>query len=73
MIEIHTYKDGSQRVGCPPFPKLSPIQEAQRKKEPDDDVGVLEVAIPTPPPDVPEQAEPDTAPKRKPGRPKKAD
>ncbi|PZQ77949.1 MAG: hypothetical protein DI563_01970 [Variovorax paradoxus] len=26
---VHTYPDGSQRVGAPPFPKLSPIEEAQ--------------------------------------------
>mgnify|MGYP001014915751 CR=1 FL=1 len=24
MNETHTYADGTQRVGCPPFPKLSP-------------------------------------------------
>lgn len=27
--ETHTYPDGSARVGCPPFPKLSPLQEAR--------------------------------------------
>ena len=27
MNETHTYADGSQRVGCPPFPELSPLQE----------------------------------------------
>lgn len=27
MTETHTYEDGSQRVGCPPFPKLSPKEE----------------------------------------------
>ena len=27
MTETHTYPDGSQRVGCPPFPKLSPKEE----------------------------------------------
>lgn len=26
---VHTYPDGSQRVGAPPFPKLSPIEESQ--------------------------------------------
>lgn len=31
---IHTYPDGSQRVGEPPFPKLSPIEQAQGKTEP---------------------------------------
>ena len=25
--ETHTYADGSQRVGCAPFPKLSPLEE----------------------------------------------
>ena len=25
--ETHTYSDGSQRVGCAPFPKLSPLEE----------------------------------------------
>lgn len=24
---VHTYADGSQRVGTPPFPKLSPLEE----------------------------------------------
>ena len=27
MTETHTYPDGSQRVGCAPFPKLSPLEE----------------------------------------------
>ena len=27
MIETHTYADGTQRGGCPPFPKLSPKEE----------------------------------------------
>jgi len=27
MNETHTYADGTQRVGCPPFPKLSPKEE----------------------------------------------
>lgn len=27
MNELHTYADGSQRVGCAPFPKLSPLEE----------------------------------------------
>lgn len=30
----HTYPDGSARVGCPPFPKLSPLQQAQGMEEP---------------------------------------
>ena len=29
MNETHTYADGSQRVGCPPFPELSPLQEQE--------------------------------------------
>ena len=29
MNEAKTYPDGSQRVGCPPFPELSPLEEAQ--------------------------------------------
>ena len=31
MNETHTYPDGSQRVGCPPFPKYSPLEQAQGK------------------------------------------
>ena len=31
MSEVHTYPDGSQRVGEPPFPKLSPLEQAQGK------------------------------------------
>ena len=31
MNETHTYADGSQRVGCPPFPKYSPLGQAQGK------------------------------------------
>lgn len=29
MTETHTYPDGSQRVGCPPFPKQSPREEQE--------------------------------------------
>lgn len=29
MTETHTYPDGSQRVGCPPFPALSPKEESE--------------------------------------------
>lgn len=29
MTETHTYPDGSQRVGCPPFPELSPKEEQE--------------------------------------------
>lgn len=35
MNETKTYPDGSQRVGCPPFPALSPLEEAQGKKPPE--------------------------------------
>lgn len=35
MSEVHTYPDGSARVGEPPFPKLSPLEEAAGKKEPE--------------------------------------
>lgn len=35
MNETHTYPDGSARVGCPPFPKLSPIEQAAGKQEPE--------------------------------------
>lgn len=31
MIETHTYPDGTQRVGAPPFPKLSPKEEHEAK------------------------------------------
>lgn len=34
-IVVHTYPDGSQRHGQPPFPKLSPKEEAAGKKEPE--------------------------------------
>ena len=29
MTETHTYPDGSQRIGCPPFPALSPKEESE--------------------------------------------
>lgn len=29
MTETHTYPDGSQRVGCPPFSALSPKEESE--------------------------------------------
>lgn len=35
MSELHEYPDGSARVGTPPFPKLSPMEEAAGKKEPE--------------------------------------
>ena len=35
MSELHEYPDGSARVGEPPFPKLSPAEEAAGKKEPE--------------------------------------
>lgn len=31
MNEIKTYADGTQRVGCPPFPELSPLQEQEAR------------------------------------------
>jgi hypothetical protein len=31
MTETHTYPDGSQRVGCPPFPVLSPLEEQNQR------------------------------------------
>lgn len=34
MNETHTYPDGSQRVGCPPFPKFSPLEQEQGKTAP---------------------------------------
>lgn len=30
--EVHTYADGSQRVGVPPFPKESPLEEQAEEK-----------------------------------------
>ncbi len=30
--EVHTYPDGSQRVGVPPFPKESPLEEVAEEK-----------------------------------------
>lgn len=35
MNETKTYPDGSQRVGTPPFPELSPLEQAQGKKLPE--------------------------------------
>lgn len=35
MNETHTYPDGSQRVGVPPFPKRSPLEEARGVPDPD--------------------------------------
>lgn len=55
---MHTYPDGSARIGQPPFPELSPIQEAESKLE--------RVGVPADP--VPE----DAAVKRGPGRPPKS-
>jgi len=45
MSEVHTYPDGTQRVGCPPFPKLSPLEQAQGKTEPAE-VKTVEVEAP---------------------------
>lgn len=33
VSRLHTYPDGSQRVGTDPFPELSPLQEADAKLE----------------------------------------
>lgn len=30
--EVHTYADGSQRVGCAPFPEKSPLEESTQEK-----------------------------------------
>ena len=57
MIETYTYPDGSQRIGCPPFPKLSPLEQAAGKTEPEAEIVAIE---------APQE-------KRKPGRPKKVD
>lgn len=56
MNETHIYPDGSQRIGTPPFPKLSPLQEAAGE------VDSFETEQP---------AEEEHEVKRKPGRPKK--
>lgn len=56
---IHTYPDGSSRVGEPPFPKRSPLQEA---------AGVPEPVAETVAVELPAVQEPDK-PKR--GRPRK--
>jgi len=45
MSEVHTYPDGSQRVGEPPFPKLSPLEQEQGKTEPAE-VKTVEVEAP---------------------------
>lgn len=33
VSQLHTYPDGSARVGTAPFPELSPLQEADAKLE----------------------------------------
>lgn len=58
---IHIYPDGSQRVGEPPFPKRSPLQEAAGVPEPQAETVAVE---------LPQVAEP-AADKPKRGRPKK--
>ena len=45
MNEVKTYPDGTQRVGCPPFPKLSPLEQEQGKTEPAE-VKTVEVEAP---------------------------
>ena len=42
--ETHTYSDGSQRVGCAPFPALSPKEEQDAQLRGDT------VAVPEPEP-----------------------
>ena len=44
MTETHTYPDGSQRVGCAPFPALSPKEEQDAQLRGDT------VAVPEPEP-----------------------
>ena len=58
---IQTYPDGSSRVGEPPFPKRSPLQEAAGAPEPVAETVAVE---------LPDVAEP-VADKPKRGRPKK--
>lgn len=31
--QTHTYPDGSARVGMPPFPEMSPLEEAAANQE----------------------------------------
>lgn len=57
---IQTYPDGSSRVGEPPFPKRSPLQEA---------AGVPEPVVDTVAVELPHEIEQVDKPKR--GRPKK--
>lgn len=38
--EVHTYADGSQRVGCPPFPKESPLEEIGGDNQPSANPGM---------------------------------
>lgn len=58
---IQTYPDGSSRVGEPPFPKRSPLQEAAGEPEPAAETVSVE---------LPDMAEP-AADKPKRGRPRK--
>ena len=60
---IQTYPDGSSRVGEPPFPKRSPLQEAAGVPEPQAETVAVEL------PQVAPIDEPTDKPKR--GRPKK--
>lgn len=57
MTETKTYADGSQRVGCPPFPELSPLEEQ---------AAVLRGDTPAP-------KEPEPKPRAKPGPKPKQD
>lgn len=63
MTEKHTYADGSQRVGCPPFPKLSPKEEHEAALRGDASAGESQSA------EAPAEAQ-AVAPRR--GRPAKA-
>lgn len=45
MMQTYTYPDGSQRIGCPPFPVLSPTEEANGKAAPAEP-DVIEVEAP---------------------------
>lgn len=80
MNETKTYPDGSQRVGRPPFPELSPIEEAHARAngEQPNKLKTLAATFPRLGDETkavvggaPKDAEPEDKPKRKPGRPRK--
>jgi len=71
MNETYVYPDGSARVGSPPFPKLSPKEEAAGKKEPVEP-SLVSVDVPSTEEELADNVEQTQTPvKRKPGRPKK--